>query len=217
MSFKPKKFDNVAPSGEFKVPDEGWQDVTITEIKTDTTKSKGQPMLVLTLTIDNGEDAGYSWKEYCVLAPDTDYGWGRLRAICDATGHQWSDDAETIQQFALQFPEGKLRMAVDVEHRYAVKGWVDQNSRYAWENLRPEKTDECIYHMWVDVQPSTYEEWEGEQKNKNAQTRDTLAFSEVYKPAENERTLAVDQDDAQERFEQDAGNGEQASTEELPF
>lgn len=186
MAFQTPDYDSVESSAsEFELPDEGWHDVTITHVEAARTNRGSHPMLVLTFTIDSGQDAGYSWKEYCAFIPGKKYGWARLKAICEAASYSWKK-ANTIEKFAAQFPEGELRLSVDVEYRYSVKGFTDEANRYRWTKVEPERTADCIYEQWVDVQPSTWEEWEGEEKSRMAQTRDTRDYSQVYAPPEND-------------------------------
>lgn len=213
MSFDvPQQSDVNREAGEFILPDQGYHDVTITEIKPDRSSS-GNPMMVLSLTIDNGEFAGHEIREYLVFfekdcPPNQHPTWAKLACIMDAAGFEWEEQSN-LEAFTTQFPLNKLRLSVDVVHSYSVLAYVDDPDNY--EQKVAQKDGDHPYEEWVDVTPQEYDEWPDLEKNKykRAQVRDGFDFANIFQEAKNPPELMLNG--------QYEGDNSEESDDGLPF
>ena len=189
MSFQVPNYDDVSREGA-SLPSEGRHDVTLTNVEAKRS-SNGNPMIVLTETVDNGEDAGHALREFLVFTEGSNLAWSRLANICDAADFEWSE-ASTLEAFAAQFPLNRLRWSTEVEHQYKVTAWIDSESKYNYTEVSPVRTDAC--YNQVDFLPITKEEWgdesqDWENKRKDAQVRDGLDFQNIYGEPEGKSEL----------------------------
>lgn len=189
MSFQVPKQDNVDRSG-YSLPEEGRHDVAVTHVEA-TRSSKGDPMMVMTLTIDNGADQGTQLKEYFAFKPGSDIAWSRLACLCDAANFQWDESASSLEAFAAQFPtDGTMRFSVDVEVSYSVKVFSDAQNKENMTVQKPEKSGDAVYEVWLDAPEHDWESWPGD-KNARAQVRQGFDFEEIYQEAQGKPELEM--------------------------
>jgi hypothetical protein len=89
----------------------------------------GNDMLVATLTIDTGDDAGMEVKDYLSFTASSDLGHRKLEAIArrarsanHQNGFQYSSAVPGWPQFAEQFNQSPpLRLEIDLYHAYSIE------------------------------------------------------------------------------------------------
>jgi len=189
MSFQVPEQESVDRSG-YSLPEEGRQDVAVTHVEA-TRSSKGDPMMVMTLTIDNGKDQGVQLREYFAFKPGSDIAWSRLACLCDAADFKWGHEVSSLEAFCAQFPtDGSMRFSVDVEVSYSVKVFSDAEEKENMTIQKPEKTGDAIHEVWLDAPEHDWEDWPGD-KNARAQVRQGFDFEEIYQPAQDKQALEV--------------------------
>lgn len=189
---------------------EGRQDVTLTKVEVARSKSSGNPQMIFTSTVDNGESVGEEIQDRFTFAGGfaEDIAWTRLKNICDSAGYEY-ESANSLQAFAMSFPLNTLRYSIDVEHRYVVEAWIDTESPHKYTKFTAEQTEETPYKKEIAVQKHEFEAWEGNKKGPYAQPRDDIYdLANVYGPPQNPAELTFTDDGVDEELEGVLDNGE---------
>ena len=143
----------------------GRQDCTATKIRGETSKKSGRPMMVVEWTVDNGQSAGHTLTEYITFGLSGLFGEAKLKRICNAAKFRW-ERRGSLTEFISQFPEGRLRASVLVEHQFS----IDRNG-------------------WETVGEETFNSYQG-KKNIRAVVVDD--FQHDYKAAQGDKMLATE-------------------------
>ena len=117
-------FDAVDGEGRNVCP-AGRHNATATKIEAETSRN-GRPMMVIEWTVDDGEGAGHTIVDYITFGLRGLFGEARLKRICTAAGFRWQQRAD-LKSFVAQFPAGRLRVSVLVEHQFSIEsntGWI---------------------------------------------------------------------------------------------
>lgn len=185
MSFFTPNQQDVDREGRLE-PKKGRADVCITNIECKRSR-KGDPMMVFTETVDSGEDAGKKIKEYFAFSDGNTIVWSRLACLCDAAGFTW-EPASSLEAFAAQFPLDTLRFSVEIDHRYSITAYLDDQDPERASLRETQKTSKAPYEKYLDVAEEEYEAWEGD-KRIFAGVRDGLDFQNIYQKPQGEGML----------------------------
>lgn len=141
MSWTPPSFEDTREFGA--VIEEGWYDMALTNVVAKKS-SNGNPMIVGTWTVDRGEFAGVSIRDWYTLGLESQIGEGKLKSIGVKTGFAW-EPLTPLKNFAKQFVEQDpiLRLSGKVIHRYSVEqpgggGWKNNVKKEEWEAAKAE-------------------------------------------------------------------------------
>lgn len=90
----------ASKTGSFKLPPEGTYDLQIVKVETDKTSKDGEPQVVVTFEIADGEQAGLKFKQFYTL--NEERGW-LFRVLCEVAGlaleNQNEDPDDDLAEF----------------------------------------------------------------------------------------------------------------------
>lgn len=201
-----------APRDSFGAIPKGRYDVTLTKIEC-RSSGKGHPQMVWTLTVDSGEHANTDLKDRFTFG-DSDTAWAKLANICDVIGFEF-EEAGSMESFAAQFPLNKMRLSVEVDHRYSAKAWIDVDNPYAFKKFTAAQTPETPYPHTINLQKHDWDAFEGEKTGPWAQIRDGFDYLNIYGKVGAERELELEENEDELAAAAAIING--ASGDGLPF
>ena len=143
MSFNIPDYDTVDPDSP-NIPSEGWHDATAISFQPDES-SGGDPMMVVTYRIDNGEDKGLEIRDWFVFGLSSMIGERQLKKMCECADFAW-EKKNTLPSFVAQFPEFELRVGLRVEWGYSIKrdGQYEDISEERYQELKDQDEDPNI-------------------------------------------------------------------------
>lgn len=212
--FKARKQEDVDTTYN-PLPAPGFHNVTLKKVEVKRTRN-GDPMMVWDLVIDSGADAGHRLREFFVFDGGTmeSKAWARLAAICDGAGFKWSDEAESLEAFAFQFPDDdSFRFAIDIDYTYRITAYLDVNDRYKATKREPRRTSDCPYEVTLYVSEEEYNEWLelGGEGRVDAGAKFCNNFAMVYTAPKGESELG------EEAFSEDGATSGDGVVQEVTF